>query len=258
MPKDPTIPGKAWVFAAIAGVGAIAVVVLLFRSPRRPPSPPSGAIPAVEMGEFGAASKGSVLDDQAIFKDPTPLFLPTEWNSSPPDSGRGAPEGTFKGYPPAYLFSENELHLNLPPPIAVPANPADALAANPPGNPFLGMGRTDEAIAPLAPRWAFVEILTAATGQTVFSQALTAGGDAGEVPAVLSEGSWQPVEFFAAVDAAGLVGELAPTVRAETPMDDTFLQLDGEALRALENALTRKLRIGARLPPGFYRICVGP
>jgi hypothetical protein len=56
------------------------------------------------------------------------------------------------------------------------------------------------------------------------------------------------MEFVAAVDPAGLVGPLVPTVRSGVEEVDNFFQ----------NYLARTLRVGERLAPGFYRICVGP
>ncbi len=82
--------------------------------------------------------------------------------------------------------------------------------------------------------------------------------DLEEAPPLLRAGAWQPLEFMAAVDPAGLVGSLMPTVRSVTPPDNHFPQLDAEALQWLEKYLAQKLRVGERLGPGFYRICVGP
>lgn len=191
-------------------------------------------------------------------KDPIPLFLPTRWNSSPPEGDRREPEGNFNGYDPIYTFSVNDLHINLPSSVAVPARPADALVENAPGNPFLGIGRADIAITALTARWAFVEIVAAASGRTVFAEALADAADVKDAPPPLREGTWQPLEFMAAVDAAGLVGQLTPVVRPEAAVDDPFLQLPGQSLEILENYLAQKLRVGDRLPPGFYRIVVGP
>jgi hypothetical protein len=232
----------------------MAVVIALFHGPSAPAPAPAQVKPTVELPVSGTAS----FNDRAIFKDPTPLFIPTEWNSSPPPGGRREPEGEFKGYGPNYTFADNDLQLNLPASIAVPAGPAEALVKNAPGNPFLGIGRTDVAVSALAPRWAFVEIVAAVNGRRVFAKDLTDEADIKDAPPPLRDGSWQPVEFMAAVDAAGLVGQLTPVVRPDAAADDPFLQLPGESLAMLENYLAQKLRVGDRLPPGFYRIVVGP
>ena len=242
-----------WIGATLAAVVVLAAVMALFRAPSAPPPPPPRVKPTVELPAPG----NGLASDLADFKDPTPLFLPTVWNSSPPEPGRREPEGTFKGYGPIYAFSDNELQLNLPSSIAVPAGPANALVENAPGNPLVGLGRTDATVAPLAPRWAFVEIIAAASGRRRLAQELTAVSDAAP-PAALRGGNWRPLEFLAAVDAAGLVGQLTPVARPEAAATDPFLQLQGESLAMLENHLARTLWIGDRLPPGYYRILVGP
>jgi hypothetical protein len=237
----------------LVAVGVLAAVMTLFRMPTVPVAPAPRFKPTVEL----PVPSNLQANDLASFKDPTPLFLPTEWNSSPPEPGRREPEGAFKGYGPIYAFSDNELQLNLPASIAVPAGPPNALVDNAPGNPLVGMGRTDATVAPLAPRWAFVEIIAAASGRRIWAQGLTAASGV-PPPAALREGNWRPLEFLAAVDAAGLVGQLTPVARPEAAAADPFLQLQGESLAMLEHQLASELWVGDRLPPGFYRILVGP
>jgi hypothetical protein len=123
----------------------------------------------------------------------------------------------------------------------VPASAAAALADDPPGVPLLGFGRTDEPVTPLAARGAFVEVVAAGGGRPVLAEALTAAAPPADAP-------WQPMEFMAAVDAAGLVGPLVATVSSGAgPVDAYFRRY-----------LADTVRIGARLAPGFYRISVGP
>ena len=75
--------------------------------------------------------------------DPTPLFLPTEFNSSRIDYVPTEPSGAFAGFPAKLTFSETELQLDLPPTAASPRHSADALAGDPPGAPFIGFDRAD-------------------------------------------------------------------------------------------------------------------
>ena len=243
--------------ATAAAAVVVALVSLMFRPPAEPPPPSARPTPAVEM-HANADAGDALFKDKAIFKDPVPLFLPTVRNSSPPERKQREPEGAFRDYAPEFAFADSELRLNLAAPIAVPARPADALEANPPGNPFLGLGEADVPVPILSPRWAFVEIFADGAGGRAFAQALTDAADLEEAPPVLQVGTWQPLEFMAAVDPAGLVGPLMPTVRSVTPPDNAFLQLDAETVQWLEKYLAQKLRVGEKLPPGFYRICVGP
>jgi hypothetical protein len=56
------------------------------------------------------------------------------------------------------------------------------------------------------------------------------------------------MEFMAAVDASGLVGPLVLTVHSDVAEVDAYFG----------RYLAETFRIGQRLEPGFYRICVGP
>jgi hypothetical protein len=173
--------------------------------------------------------------------DLTPLFLPTEYNSSRKDYVPREPGSAFQGFAFKKTFADSGLRLRLGPPVTVPDNPAEALVGDPPGAPFLGFGRTDYAVSPLPGRGAYVEIVDAGSGRKVFGQPLADAKPPAGVP-------WKPLEFIAAVDAAGLVGPLVPTA------DSGVVDVDEYFRRFLADTL----RVGQRLPPGFYRISVGP
>ena len=211
---------------AVAGAGAAAVgalVVILFRH-ATPPSPPPAKAPHRPTVTLVNATD-QALNDEAVLLDPTPLFLPTKWNATQRELAPPDPGGRFQGFDaPKLSFAENELKLGLPAPIAVPAGPAEAVAAD----------------APTAARGAFVEVRMAGNGRNVLAQAIP-----GAPP---GRGGWAPVEFVARVDAAGLVGPLVVTERSGLEEVDIFFA----------NYLARTLRVGERLAPGFYRICVGP
>ena len=59
---------------------------------------------------------------------------------------------------------------------------------------------------------------------------------------------WQPAEFLIAVTPAGLLGRPVETVSSDVEDVDVFFR----------DYLARTLRLGERLPPGFYRVVVGP
>jgi len=168
------------------------------------------------------------------------LFLPTEWNTSQievklPESG-----GVLAPYTAKLNFPESELKPFLPSSVTAPANPAEALMISPPGSRFSGLGRSDATVEPLLGRGAFLEVTSAGTGRRVLGEALVLAR-----PPVSS--GWQALEFLAAVDAAGLVS-LDLTARSGVEDVDVYFS----------RYLAQTVRIGARLPPGFYRICVGP
>jgi hypothetical protein len=214
------------------------LAAVLFRAPTVPPPAPQAAAgrPVV-----GVAAADPVLTEEAALFDRTPLFLPTEWNSTEKELPRQEPGGAFAGFPDKFAFSENELGLNLPPPIKVPARLPDALAVNPPRDLMLGIGRTNYAAPVLAPRGAYVEVMAAASGRKVLVGALSDAQPPGD-------GTWQPLEFMVAVDPAGLVGAPVLTVRSGAEDVDAYFR----------KYLAENLRVGDRLEPGFYRISVGP
>jgi hypothetical protein len=182
-----------------------------------------------------------VVITSTMLLDPTPLFLPTEYNSSRIDYVPREPGGTFAGFPFKKTFADSELELHLPPPTVIPASPADALIGDPPGAPFIGFDRGDPVVQPLGPRAAYVEIVEARSGRSVLEMPVTDAHPPASMP-------WQPMEFIAAVDAAGLVGPLVTTTRSGADDVDTYFG----------RYLAETLRVGQRLAPGFYRIIVGP
>ena len=246
---------RVWVMATVVAVLVVAGVVALFRPPGATP-PRRGVMvkPTVEIPPSGA----SALDERAVFKDPGPLFLPTRWNCVPPKMEGNEPKGEFAGYEAKYAFSVNDLNLNLPPATQVPKSPAEAVVRNQPGNPFMGLGRADVQVSQVPARWAFVEVLASPGGRRVLAQPLSDPAAMKAASQLLRDGSWRPMEFLAAVSPDGLVGRIAPVLRPDEGSGDPFLQLPGESLAMLENYLAEKLRLGDRLPPGFYRILIGP
>jgi hypothetical protein len=209
-------------------------VAYLIRVPELSVNTPSAATPSVRLID-PVVIKGTML------LDPTPLFLPTAFNSSRRDYLPREPGG-FAGFEWMHVFDDAQLVLHLPPSVNLPSSPADALAGDPPGAPFVSFDRADPAMEPLDPRGAYVEIVDASTGRRVFGSAVTnAHPPRTPMP-------WQPMEFVAAVDAAGLVGPVVPTARSGVDEIDVYFG----------RYLAETLRVGQRLAPGFYRIIVGP
>jgi hypothetical protein len=227
--------GMAWTLGLVTGVIVLVWLAFMVRVPQVPARSPQVRPPAVGLVD-PVATAGTML------LDPTPLFLPTKFNSSRINYVPREPGGAFAGFPAKMTFSENELELHLPPATAVPATPADALAGDPPGAPFIGFDRPDLVVEPVSPRVAYVEILDARSGRRVFGEPVN------DAAPPASARPWDPMEFVAAVDAAGLVGPLVPTARSGVDEIDTYFG----------HYLADTLRVGQRLAPGFYRIIVGP
>ncbi len=235
---------RRWILAAGGAlVVAVLAVSLLFR--RRPGAarwrPEAGA-------GRGAVKIVSLKPNEASLTDPTPLFLPTEWNAGQnalPANTQREPGGSFQGYPAklAFAVAETELKLNLPPPVAVPAAPGGcAWRPTAPACHSWDWGRPIDVNVPqLVARKAFIEILAAVDGgQCLLAQPLA---DANP-----PDGDWQPMEFLVAVDPMGLVGPPTLTESSRVAAVDGYFQ----------NYLVKTLHAGQRLAPGFYRICIGP
>ena len=243
-----------WIWAAGSSVAVVGLLAWFFNGAVPPPNAPT-APEARRTILIDRSPAGSALRETVELLDPAPLFLPTKLNAAQKADPRPEPGGTFQNDPskPRLRFVEPELKLGLPVPVAVPANPAEALAADGPGALAAGSGRAELKVVPLAPRGAVVKIVAARTGLPVLS-----GPSAKQIEALAAQAhpppppsgqQWQPMEFIAVVDPAGLVG---PPEIVETRSGEE------EVERYFKNYLVRTLRVGERLAPGFYRISVGP
>jgi len=253
--RATTTGGKRrWVWAAGSAVAVVCVFSLLFGLVR-PPS--RGTVSSVVRQTIGLdqSQSDSALKEGAMLLDPAPLFLPTKWNAAQKVVDWPEPGGAFQNYriEPKLSFPDAEPNLGLPPPVAVPAKPLDALTVVPPGALAAGFGRADVKIEPLASRGAYVQIVAARTGQPALPQQtleqLERLAAQASPPKPPSGQQWQPIEFLAAVDAAGLIG---PPVIVELRSGEE------EVARYFQNFLVQTLRVGERLVPGVYRISVGP
>ncbi len=236
---NPDYRGRDWFFA---GIGALVIglaVMVFFRVPMAPPAPskPPPPLPAAK-----TAPKMAAIPERARFSDPTPLFLPTQWNARPntlPGATVREPGDDYH-YEPPFSFALNAARLTFPARVDVPDKPVDALGLWGAEAPFLGLGQTDLKVEGLSGRDARVEVMTADTGRQVFTQALKDARPPG--------GDWQPMEFLVAIEPAGLVGLPAPASSSNAVEVAVYFQ----------NYLAKVLRVGERLAPGFYRIKVGP
>jgi hypothetical protein len=239
---------RRWAASAAGAIVMMAALLCLLRVPSAPPLPlrelPAAAQPvkpSVVLAKAGGVDQA--LAEEAVLHDQRPLFLPTERNASlrplrRPEAGR-----TVLDQDASHLvFGAAELTLNLPKPEEVSEKPAEVMLTGAPPTPLHGMGRGQPEQIEIRPHGGFVEVLSAATNRRVLGQEL--GLDA-KPP---TERAWKPVEFLARVDAAGLVGPLVIRTRSDVEEVDKFFR----------NYLGETFRIGERLPPGFYRIVVGP
>jgi hypothetical protein len=228
---------RNWLIASAGALLAVAFVLGLFSRISLPPPVTTQPRPVPAIGLDNGTT------DEAELLDPKPLFLPTRWNVQPQHLSVGVarePETAFAAFVPKLLFDENALALSFPAVVATPVRPVEALAVGMPPRPLLGFGRVDLESEPLAARGGFAEVSAAGTGEPVLAQALP-----GAAPPA---GDWAPLEFLVAVNAMGLIGP--PQLMHSSGRDavDAYFR----------SFLAEKFRLGARLRPGFFRVCIGP
>jgi len=231
-----------WWVAGLTLVCAAGGFLMLFRpmdSAGRKPAPgPRQGLGLVVVGE-GTSSRLQLYD-------PTPLFLPTEWNASQqplPAGVRPQPgKEVFGTFEPKFQFGEGGLRLPLPPNGEMPASPV-ALLREPSPDPFLGFDREDLRLPPLAARLGCLEVREMGTGRIVLAEDLP---DEPASPAKHTD--WQPAEFLIVVTATGMLGRPVEMGSSNVEEVDVFFR----------NYFAKTFHLGEKLPPGRYRVIVGP
>ncbi len=242
-----------WVFAATGALLVVTAAVRLFRLPDAAEIRPALATktsnqPSVQMAR--ATATDAVLREETEIRDLRPLFLPTKLNATLPEPRREAGRTFLDNETLKLGFSETEFTVarNLPPVVSLDGKPiegakaADLLSADVGEAGLVGFGRIAVRAVELPARGGFLEVFAAATGQRVIAETLPA-----EVRPP-GDKAWEPFELMAAVSSSGLAAPLVVTASSRVEEVDSHFR----------NYLSRRFRIGERLPPGFYRILVGP
>ena len=248
MPIPTKRRGAGWWVAGLTMVFALGAFVVLFRplgnnkSPTRP-----AAATRVNMAHLEEGTSDRRLREQATIFDPTPLFLPTEWNTDQrplPATVQRQPGQVFGTFAPNPVYGEAELALPVGPERSLPTSPVELLK-EPSHDPFLGFDREDVRLPPLPPRQGLVEVRKAGTGEMMpgYPRKLE-----GIIVLPAGRTDWQPAEFLVTVTTAGLLGQPANTASSDIEEVDAFFR----------DYLANTLRLGERLPPGMYRVVVGP
>lgn len=246
---------RRWVIAAAGSVAVVITVLMLFRLP--PPATPlpvsrTTSIPKATLTMARPDDSDPLIKEEAQLRDLRPLFLPTERNAALPEP-RLEPGRTFLDHETIKLkFTDAEAHISrdLPPVVRLDgrpvqeSTPVDALSPAESGISLQGFGRTRASLEAFKPRGGYVEVTALNDGTRVRSVEQELPADArppGDKP-------WGPVEFMAAVDAAGLASPLVVTTGSRVDEVDAHFR----------DFLAQRFRIGERLSPGFYRITVSP
>jgi hypothetical protein len=235
---------RRWGISAAIAAAAMLILLPLFRAPK---------ILATSQVEPRVAARGKQFvtvtpgrHGELALRDLAPLFLPTSYNAAPTEPLAREPAlNVFDADTTKLNFGETDPGLQLPTPLHAPGTPAEVLADSP-APLAAGIGRTDAKLPTALPHGAYLEVFAASSGESVLIQTLdpSAGPKAVDRPVP----DWRPLEFMAAVDPSGLVGQLVLTTGSGSEDVDNHFR----------NYLARTFRIGDRLTPGFYRIVVGP
>ena len=207
---------------------------------------PSRSLEARKIGltRLAQQGEGRVVAEEAMFFDPTPLFLPTEWNSDQkplPPSVLSDPGEMFPHFPSKLQFAEESVALEFKAPIETPGKPSDTISVLENEIAFRGMGHADVGVGHLEERGGYLEVRSADAGKSaIVSQRLSDARPPVDI--------WKPMEFMAVVNSSGLVGSLSLIKRSGYESVDLYFK----------NYLVQTFRLGEYLAPGFYRISVGP
>lgn len=239
---------RIWLVSGGAGLLLLAAILLLFGAPdtvaptaRKLAGP---ALPPVELKRAGERAPNPLFREETILRDPTPLFLPTRWNAADDALApvlQREPGTSFSNYPARLNFPETNLVLDLPPPVLVPGSPVDSLVNEKSDRPYLGFGAVDRTPSVLPARAAYVRVVAAGDGQLMISQPLTDAKPPGEA-------GWQPLELVVAIDPSGVVRPPVLTESSRVAAVDGYFQ----------RFIVQTLHVGENLPPGVYRVYIGP
>jgi len=198
--------------------------------------------------------ESDLVAGEALFFDPSPLFLPTRWNAGGgglPDAILQQAEELFEDYAPRLRFPREGVGGAILGQAASAEARASALLFSEEGSreatTLSALGRRTVKPARLPVRSGRVEVLaTAAPLAPLAPQPRVLALDVSEP--VPSAESWRPLELAAVLDAAGLVGAVTLVRSSDVEAVDEFFR----------DYVARLLDASPRLAPGVYRIVVGP
>ncbi len=230
--------------SAVASVLVLGVVAWL-QIPVPAPAPKADKpMPVLGFVRLDPAARAEVMAEQLAAYDPTPLFLPTAMSSGQKtlfSEEKTNADGPFVTLPPQLVFSKEKANLVFKPVVDAPSGPVQGLALTDLHAFPLAIGRSDEVGEALVNRAGYLEAVKSGDGQIVLSLSLPE-------TAKRPQGDWQPMELIGAVSGFGLVGGLLVTVSSGSDAVDDYFSAQ----------LTKAVRIGERLPSGFYTFRIGP
>lgn len=228
------------------GVSAVIafVVVMVTAWVQIPVSPklpaPVGPLTSLQFKIPGDDAESQLLAEKLDAYDPRPLFVPLWMSSS--GSADEARSGRLVSGPFAELPSEltKDGPVRFPSLVPLPVEGVAVLKLTERPNAPLGIARAETVGVPLVQRLACVEAVDTG-GAVVLSLELASAAD-------FPGKDWAPLELLGSVGRAGLVGELALLAGSGSDEIDNYFR----------SLLGKNMRIGERLPVGFYTFRVGP
>lgn len=239
-----------WVFTALAVV-VIGLFLTLLQLPR------DGLWPETEQAtplglelnlRPAVAAAGLGWREEMALLDPTPLFLPTPWNSGGAAGVASSPRESgliLEDFAPWWAFPARRATVSFEDTVEVPASPGAALASGREARAgrALALMRADLEARALDDRAGWIEVADTGSGEVRFAGPLRLSSD------LSSRGHlWRPVDFLVAINRHGLVSQ--PTALNSSGSET----MDG----LLPPALAQDPRLAAGLAPGRYRVTVGP
>lgn len=228
--------GRLWIWSLLGAIGLVGVTILLFRTPFSERK--SDQLSKVSVASNIALKR--VVSEDAVLLDKTPLFLPTDFNTAVKEVLLPETDGIFSDFPPIFAYSESEVGFGgLRADESVFVNDALGLASG--ASVALGFGRGFDQAIGVNPRRVYLDIFSAKDGARIFQEIVTSDSPRENV-------IWRPIEFMALIGSVGLDGPLIPIARSGSDEVDAYFS----------DFLARKLKRGAKLLPGAYRLIVGP
>ncbi|MCF3650703.1 hypothetical protein [Synoicihabitans lomoniglobus] len=223
----------------------ILAVVLGVRSPHVELGAVAGAPPhaPVALADMPTEEGSDIMRAEFALQDPTPLFLPTEWNSGRVDASmtsEQSPGTSFGSIEPKFVYPTDNNRLEVPDVVKLPTSAIEILDSLDHPIAVAELARQDATVKTLPRRFAALEVQRLRDGKVVLSVEIEEGSS---LP-----GRIVPIELLFMVERAGLVG--APTVIGVA--EDTVVDLE------VVSEVLKSARLGAVLGPGIYRILLGP
>lgn len=232
---------RVWVGIALVSIGAGGGWFWHRSGSELGPVAEAGAEPFVRVSSSEPGGRGEAVRERAELFDPAPLFLPTSHNF-----GQGAlptqlakqPGQVFADFGPKLSFAEGGLDAFGAENLSSAESLAEVLSRS---NevPFAGLGEAGGRNIQLVAREAVIQIKK--MGENNLQEVLLNGLG---LPAT----DFSPLEFVVSVGAAGLIGEPILTSGSGKDEVDAFFR----------DYLVETYRVGVVLPPGRYRVMIGP